>query len=158
MNLLEKLTAAFTEADAKSIAAIPEDVKANREWYGKLVSQLLDEHNGYSREFYNELNTIASKQTQQDNEHGFEAHVDRETKRTVRDHAERNLRIAKKFQKCGIEDIDSTQLEIIYGENFSGSWLIDGHYVKLDVIWAGGYNIQCLHCRVTCKVNKREAA
>jgi len=158
MTLLEKLTAAFAEADAKSIEAIPEDVKANREWYRKMAAELREELPGHTQDYYKELNRIASQQTQVDNQHTIAQHIERETKRTVRDHAERNLRIAKKFQKHDIADIDSTQLEIIYGENFSGAWLIDGHYVKLSVVWAGGYNIQCLHCRVTCKVNKREAA
>jgi len=155
MTILEKLTRVFEEADAKSIAAIPEDVKANREWYRGLTKDLLEKHDGYTREFYNELNTVASKQAQNDNQDKFDVHVERETKRTREYHADRNQRIAKKFEKHGIQDIDSTELEIVYGEDFRGVWLIDGHYVKLDVIWAGGYNIQCLHCRVTCKVNKK---
>lgn len=162
MTLLKKLTAAFAEADAKSIAGIPEEVKANREWFKKVYIKLREEFPisgaNYNR-FYSELNRIASKQTQEDNNWGFDDHVEREIKRTKRTHANRNKRIAQKFEKAGIADIDSDDLVVIYGEDFCGEWVIDGHRVKLDVIWAGGYNIQCYHCRVLCSVKKiKEAA
>ena len=156
MTILEKLTKVFEEADAKSIAGIPEDVKSSRQWYRKLYKEILEEHGGnYTSDFYRELKTYASKQTQNDMQDSFENHVRRETKRTKDSHADRNRRIADKCHQYGIEDIDSDELEIIYGTDFRGEWLIDGHYVKLDVIWAGGYNVQCLHCRVTCKVSKK---
>ncbi len=161
MTLLEKLTAAFAEADAKSIAGIPEEVQANRVWFRKVYAKLREEfpiNRANRNRFYSELDRIASKQTQEDNNWGFDDHVEREIKRTKRTHENRNKRIAQKFEKAGIADIDSGDLVVIYGEDFCGEWVIDGHHVKLDVIWAGGYNIQCLHCRVTCKVNKREAA
>jgi hypothetical protein len=31
-------------------------------------------------------------------------------------------------------------------------WIIDGHRVKIDIILAGGYNIQRLHQRVLVNV------
>ena len=154
MTVLQKLTEVFEEADAKSIAAIPEDVKSNRQWFRNLNKDLLEKHNGYTNNFYRDLNIYTSQQDRRDNEGTYENHVERETKRTKDSHVDRNRRIAEKFQKYGIEDIDSDELEIIYGTDFRGEWFIDGHHVKLDVIWAGGYNIQCLHCRVTCKVSK----
>jgi len=164
MTLLKKLTAAFAEADAKSIAGIPEEVKANREWFRKVYAKLREEfpmnsgRANYNR-FYSELDRIASQQTQEDNNWNFDDHVEREIKRTKRTHANRNKRIAQKFEKAGIADIDSDDLVVIYGEDFCGEWVIDGHRVKLDVIWAGGYNIQCYHCRVLCSVKKiKEAA
>ena len=157
MTLLEKLTAAFAQADAKSIAGIPEEVQHNREWFRTVRAKLREEF-GYRRA-QEELDRIASRQTQEDNNWSFENHVERVTKRTKRTHENRNKRIAQKFEKAGIADIDSDDLVVIYGEDFCGEWVIDGHHVKLDVIWAGGYNIQCLHCRVLCSVKKiKEAA
>tara|TARA_S200000501_G_scaffold359576_1_gene385678 strand:- start:446 stop:934 length:489 start_codon:yes stop_codon:yes gene_type:complete len=162
MTLLEKLTAAFAEADAKSIAGIPEEVQANREWFRKVYAKLREEfpinRQNYNR-FYTELDRIASKQTQEDNTWGFDDHVEREIKRTKRTHENRNKRIAQKFEKAGIADIDSDDLVVIYGTDFCGEWFINNHHVKLQVIWAGGYNIQCYHCRVLCSVKKiKEAA
>jgi len=162
MTLLKKLTAAFAEADAKSIAGIPEEVQRSREWYRNAYAKLREEfpinrQNG--NRFYSELNRIASKQIQEDMNWSFDDHVERVTKRTKRTHENRNKRIAQKFEKAGIADIDSDDLVVIYGEDFCGEWVINGHHVKLDVIWAGGYNIQCLHCRVLCSVKKiKEAA
>ena len=158
MTLLKKLTDAFAEADAKSIAAIPEEVKANREWFSNMRRNLREEFPEYTR-FNAELHRIASKQAMEDNSWSFEDHVERETKRTKRTHEDRNKRIAQKFEKAGIADIDSDDLVVIYGTDFCGEWFINNHHVKLQVIWAGGYNIQCLHCRVLCKVTKcKEAA
>ena len=161
MTLLEKLTAAFAEADAKSIAGIPEEVQHTREWYRNAYAKLREEFpiNSQNRNrFYSELNRIASKQIQEDMTWSFDDHVERVTKRTKRTHENRNKRIAQKFEKAGIADIDSDDLVVIYGEDFCGEWVIDGHRVKLDVIWAGGYNIQCLHCRVLCSVKKMKEA
>ena len=62
MTILEKLTKVFEEADAKSIAGIPEDVKSSRQWYRKLYKEILEEHGGnYTSDFYRELKTYASK-------------------------------------------------------------------------------------------------
>jgi hypothetical protein len=161
MTLLKKLTDAFAEADAKSIAAIPEEVKANREWFSNMKRNLREEF-PMTREqpfrFHQELNRIASKQAIEDNSWSFEDHVEREIKRTKRTHENRNKRIAQKFEKAGIADIDSDDLVVIYGTDFCGEWFINNHHVKLQVIWAGGYNIQCLHCRVLCKVTKSKEA
>ena len=157
MTLLEKLTAAFAEADAKSIAAIPEEVKANREWFSNMKRNLREEFPQYTK-FRAELDRIASKQAIEDNSWSFEDHVEREIKRTKRTHENRNKRIAQKFEKAGIADIDSDDLVVIYGTDFCGEWFINNHHVKLSVIWAGGYNIQCLHCRVLCRVTKSKEA
>ena len=161
MTLLEKLTAAFAEADAKSIAAIPEEVKANREWFSNMTRTLREQF-PMTREapfrFHQELNRIASKQAIEDNSWSFQDHVEREIKRTKRTHENRNKRIAQKFEIAGIADIDSDDLVVIYGTDFCGEWFINNHHVKLSVIWAGGYNIQCLHCRVLCRVTKSKEA
>jgi len=162
MTLLKKLTAAFAEADAKSIAGIPEEVRLTRERFRNLHAKLLEEFPRTKEQpfrYLQELRHIVSKQLQEDMTWSFDDHVEREIKRTKRTHENRNKRIAQKFEKAGIADIDSGDLVVIYGEDFCGEWVIDGHHVKLDVIWAGGYNIQCLHCRVLCSVKKiKEAA
>ena len=145
MTLLEQLTAAFAEADAESIANIPAEVKESREQFRALQAELLEmfpRDQDYEKR-WSVLYRTASKQTIED------------VKRT---HESRNQRIAQKFEKAGISEIDSNDLVVVYGKDFCGQWIIGGHLVKLDVIWAGGYNIQCLHCRVLCKITKIKAA
>ena len=161
MTLLEQLTAAFAEADAESIANIPAEVKESREQFRALQAELLEmfpRDQDYEKR-WSVLYRTASKQTIEDvTEHGFDGHVERVIKRTKRTHESRNQRIAQKFEKAGISEIDSNDLVVVYGKDFCGQWIIGGHLVKLDVIWAGGYNIQCLHCRVLCKITKIKAA
>lgn len=156
MTLLEQLTAAFAEADAESIANIPAEVKESREQFRALQAELREmfpRDQDYEKR-RSVLYRQVSKQTIKDvTEHGFDGHVERVIKRTKRTHESRNQRIAQKFEKAGISEIDS-DLVVLYGKDFCGKWIIGGHLVKLDVIWAGGYNIQCLHCRVLCTITK----
>ena len=162
-TLLKQITAVFAEVDAKSIAAIPEEVKESRKWYRTQCAKLHEEFplskgDNYGK-FWGALYRIATKQEIEDNDWSLDNHVERVIKRTKRTQESRNKRIAQKFEKAGIANIESNDLVVVYGEDFRGEWIIDGHLVKLDVIWAGGYNIQCLHCRVLCKIKKlKEAA
>ena len=157
MTLLEQLTAAFAEADAESIANIPAEVKESREQFRALQAELREmfpRDQDYGKRWA-VLYRKVSKQTIKDvTEHPFDDHVERAINRAKRTHENRNERIAKKFEKAGISDIASDDLVVVYGKDFCGKWIIGGHLVKLDVIWAGGYNIQCLHCRVLCKITK----
>lgn len=67
----------------------------------------------------------------------------------------RNASIAKKLEKAGVNEVLSTTFTST-SDGFNGSFVVmtdaGKKVVNVDTIRAGGYNIQCLHLRVLCKV------
>ena len=164
MDILEQVTAAFAEADAQSIANVPAAVQAEREAYKKALADVdkeidelgLSPHQAHKPRVRARTRVKAtfSKSFLDDYDWGPQEHVARVVKQTQRTHEARNAKIAKKMIDSGIKNIDADDFQIVYGRDFSGLWIIDGFRVSIKVIWAGGYNIQCLHNRVLCQVKK----
>jgi hypothetical protein len=69
--------------------------------------------------------------------------------------AARNAKIAKKFDSLEINEVTTSESTYSNG-NFFGTWVLNTNkgkkVIEIEVIVAGGYNIQCMHNRVLCKV------
>ena len=159
-TLLQQIQAAFEDADAQSIAALPEKVIEARATYRTLMDELLatrlfSEERRLAREA---MDVMFTQSFQSDFDWGEEVHIERAIATLKKTHAARNERILKKMVKAGITSIDVDDFKVIYGQDFEGRWVIGGHLVSINVIWAGGYNIQSLHQRVLVKVTKNKEA
>ena len=68
----------------------------------------------------------------------------------------RNAKIAARLEAVRIKSINSVHTNRVSSDNFNGVWVVDTNVgmkrVVLQVILAGGYNIQCLHARVLVNV------
>ena len=69
--------------------------------------------------------------------------------------AKRDVAIAKKLEKAGVQNVVSGKAVRENG-GFEGVWLVESDKgqkeIKIEMILAGGYNIQCLHNRVLVHV------
>lgn len=67
----------------------------------------------------------------------------------------RNAKIAKKLQDAGITKIISNTITHT-DHGFDGLYVIETEQgekrIKIETVWAGGYNVQCLHLRVLVKI------
>lgn len=77
------------------------------------------------------------------------------TKREKANAEARNAKIALKLEKIGVAEIVDAN-PVYSNSGFVGTWVVKsdkGNFkVSVDVILAGGYNIQCLHNRVLVSV------
>ena len=163
-NLLTQLQNAFAHADAESIAAVPAATVEARNEYMDLKERLYTAIDTYGRnsEEAGKLRFVLadrfSKTFINDFYYGEVGHIERQLKAVKRTQEARNARIHKKMADAGITQIDADNFEVVYGEDFEGWWVIDGFDVRINVIWAGGYNIQRLHHRVLVNVKKAKLA
>ena len=164
MDLKEQIKAAFAESDAQSLAKLPEVIERQRNAYYELkqeISHAFHLHGINSSEYQRlceQKFILFSISFRNDYDWGYDEHVVRASKSLKKTHDARNDRIVRRMEKYGISKIDVDNFKVIYGEDFTGLWIIDGHQVSIKVIWAGGYNIQCLHHRVLVNVKVNKAA
>ena len=164
MDLKEQIKAAFAESDAQSLAKLPEIIERQRNAYYELkqeTSRAFHLHGINSSEYQRlreQKETLFSASFKNDYDWGYSEHVARASKSLKKTHDDRNERIVRRMEKYGISKIDVDNFKVIYGEDFTGLWIIDGHQVSIKVIWAGGYNIQCLHHRVLVNVKANKVA
>ena len=163
-NLLTQIQNAFAKADAESIAAVPAATIEARTQYMDLKERLYNAIDTYGRKSDEAgklrfvLRDRFGKTFVNDFNYGEVGHIKRQLTAVKRTHEARNARIHKKMADAGIKNIDADNFEIVWGEDFQGFWVIDGFNVRINVIWAGGYNIQRLHHRVLVNVKKAKLA
>lgn len=158
--LLTQIKNAFAKADAESIANLPATIIEARAAYRIAKDKVLATriHTAERQAAVEAKNAMFSKVFQSDFDWGEERHIERALVSLEKTHEARNARIHKKMADAGIKNIDADNFEIVWGEDFEGFWVIDGFNVRINVIWAGGYNIQRLHHRVLVNVKKAKLA
>ena len=69
--------------------------------------------------------------------------------------SKRNASIAKKLEKASVTEVVSEEY-VFTRDGFNGIFIVNTNSgskrVTIDTIYAGGYNVQCLHLRVLVKV------
>lgn len=151
-QLIKKLEQAFAKCDEHYLQEIPTDVEQMRQNWQQIRKDYYDTHDRSEWRYLDcPYGSVFQKKAYHYN---LQDHIKKDIKETKQKHKARNDKIAKKLEKVGITDINAINFEVNYGDDFVGSWIIDGYKVTIKVIFAGGYNIQCLHNRVLCNVKE----
>ena len=154
-NLVQQIEKAFAESDAQAIADVPALIVEARQQYREMKAEYLAvpyREQGQRQRKMEAIKAMFSVKFRNDFDWGEAEHINRHIVAVKKAHEQRNARIVAKFKKAGIESIDVDNFKVVYGQNFEGMWLIDGFRVKIEVILAGGYNIQRLHQRVLVNI------
>ena len=139
-KLISRLETSFSKLDAKTLLNIPQRVIRERAF-------LKDRVNNHG-ETWRRLGAFWEEMG-----YGEEEQIARQIRKAKKLHDARNKRVAKKLHDAGINDIE-LDAEFVMGDNFEGTWFVDNFLVSLKVVYAGGYNLQCLHPRVLVKVKE----
>ena len=154
-NLVQQIEKAFAESDAQAIADVPALIVEARQQYREMKAEYFAvpyREQGERQRKMEAIKAMFTVKFRDDFDWGEAEHINRHIVAVKKAHEQRNARIVAKFKKAGIESIDVDNFKVVYGQNFEGMWLIDGFRVKIEVILAGGYNIQRLHQRVLVNI------
>jgi hypothetical protein len=160
-NLIQQIEKAFAESDAQAIAEVPALIVEARQQYREMKAEYFaipHSQRGERQTKMEAIKDVFSVKFRNDFDWGEAEHINRHIAAVKKAHEQRNARIVAKFNTAGIESIDVDNFKVVYGQNFEGMWLIDGFRVKIEVILAGGYNIQRLHPRVLVNIKEMKKA
>lgn len=152
-DLNETLAAFFAEADAKVLADSLTRIEGNYQKAWAFLhsdeAKALDTWKRYDRVF-----SLAGGKSwwQALSGHGPAGRRAVITKNCEAVARKRNATIIKKLAKHGVTEIGEAEV-IRTNDGFNGIFKVAGKRVEIRTIYAGGYNIQCLHLRVLTYVN-----
>ena len=159
-KIMNKLEEIFAPMDAKVLEASKQWAKERQNAIydfqkSEEYKELKGAQNTWKR--YDHLFAIAGGKTWYKifTSYGGESLEEFITKNCAKIAANRNAKIAAKLQKSGVTEVISESFTNT-NDGFNGVFIVntDGGQkrVTIDTVYAGGYNIQCLHLRVLVKV------
>ena len=158
-KIMNKLEEIFAPMDAKVLESSKQWAKERTKamYAFKKSEEYKEAMNRSHWEAYEKLFAIAGGKTWYNvfygrDEESIENFV---TKNCAKIAKNRNLKISQKLQKAGITDVISEEISHT-DDGFNGFFIINTDKgqkrVTIETVYAGGYNIQCLHLRVLVKV------
>lgn len=157
-TITNKLNEVFADMDAKVL-------ESSQEWAKGRVAAIKefkesDEYQSLRKNawrLYDRLHAIAGGKTwygvfNNNTPERIAEFIEKNCQATV---SKRNATIAKKLEKAGVSEVISE--EFIYTKDgFDGTFKVNTDVgtktVHINTIYAGGYNVQCLHLRVLTKI------
>lgn len=155
--ILETLTAAFADIDAADLAKEIEWARGRKAaldaFYASDEFIALKSNGGSVSE---RINSICGDTSWYNVLLGSDAKIVAFcTKNSAKRAAKRHAKIAKDLDKVGIMSVESAEVAVNNG-GFDGVYRVTtdkgDKMVRINTIYAGGYNIQCLHTRVLVSV------
>lgn len=157
IKLMEQIKAVLAGYDAKVLQSLIDSIPVRREAL-KAVAARRDEFTGkYASNNYAhaQLEAVGGKAWMELLRYTNAALIERLTKSEAAKAEARAAKIAAKLAKEGVKEVTDGGADLT-ADGFNGWWAVTtdqgDKLVKLEVIGAGGYNIQCYHYRVLIKV------
>lgn len=150
MKLFSQITEALAQADAANL-------EKSKEWALRKLEQLkaykIENHRKWN---YEEMFSICGGKTwyaeMSDGQTSLIAFVEKNAKRNAE---KRNAKIAAQLEKAGVTDVFSGQI-VWNKDGFDGNFAVETNqgtkHVRIESVYAGGYNVQCFHVRVLVKI------